>query len=95
MGRDIEIRIAFKGQAKALRQFRNMLVPVGSNGAGNATTTVGGGNDGTAATTVTTIRDAGGSATDAEAAPAAAAPKEEERERHTSKYFEAYMIKQQ
>lgn len=31
MGRDIEIRIAFKGQAKALKQFRNMLVPSGAN----------------------------------------------------------------
>lgn len=33
MGRDVEIRIAFKGQAKALKQFRNMLVPAGA-GAG-------------------------------------------------------------
>ena len=34
MGKDIEIRIAFKGQAKALKQFRTMLVPAGS-GAGS------------------------------------------------------------
>lgn len=38
MGRDIEIRIAFKGQAKALKQFRNMLVPAGAS---TTTTTTG------------------------------------------------------
>ncbi|CAM9866937.1 unnamed protein product, partial [Sphacelaria rigidula] len=40
MGKDIEIRIAFKGQAKALKQFRNMLVPAGANAAasGNSVT---------------------------------------------------------
>lgn len=53
MGRDIEIRIAFKGQAKALKQFRNMLVPAGSSGTVNTTM---GGDDGSAATTVTTIK---------------------------------------
>eukprot|EP00903_Cladosiphon_okamuranus_P010458 g9894.t1 len=55
MGRDIEIRIAFKGQAKALKQFRNMLVPAGSSGTANTTTE---GEDGSAATTVTTIKAA-------------------------------------
>ncbi|CAM9555463.1 unnamed protein product [Scytosiphon promiscuus] len=56
MGRDIEIRIAFKGQAKALKQFRNMLVPAGNSGTVNTTT---GGEDGSAPTTVTTIKDVG------------------------------------
>lgn len=37
MGKDIEIRIAFKGQAKALKQFRNMLVPAGANTAASGT----------------------------------------------------------
>lgn len=36
MGLDIEIRIAFKGQAKALKQFRNMLVPARSSTEGAA-----------------------------------------------------------
>ena len=56
MGRDIEIRIAFKGQAKALKQFRNMLVPAGNGGTVNTTAE---GDDGSVATTVTTIKAAG------------------------------------
>lgn len=61
MGRDIEIRIAFKGQAKALKQFRNMLVPAGNSGTVNTTT---GGEDGSAPTTVTTIKDGGQESSD-------------------------------
>ncbi|CAN0407817.1 unnamed protein product, partial [Ectocarpus fasciculatus] len=52
MGTDIEIRIAFKGQAKALKQFRNMLVPTGTTG--TTTPTEG---DADSSTTVTTIKD--------------------------------------
>lgn len=57
MGKDIEIRIAFKGQAKALRQFRTMLVPAGSSpmvpspSAGSASGSVN------PSTTITTIRE--------------------------------------
>ncbi|CAN0131828.1 unnamed protein product, partial [Ectocarpus sp. 13 AM-2016] len=56
MGTDIEIRIAFKGQAKALKQFRNMLVPTGTTG--TTTPTQG---DADRSTTVTTIKDPMGS----------------------------------
>lgn len=51
MGRDIEIRIAFKGQAKALKQFRNMLVPAGGGSVTNTTTS------NNAKTTITTIKE--------------------------------------
>ncbi|CAN0015971.1 unnamed protein product [Ectocarpus sp. 6 AP-2014] len=56
MGTDIEIRIAFKGQAKALKQFRNMLVPTGTTG-----TTTPSEVDADRSTTVTTIKDPMGS----------------------------------
>lgn len=60
MGKDIEIRIAFKGQAKALKQFRNMLVPAGSAGSANTTTTTttNASGDDPKTTTITTIKEA-------------------------------------
>lgn len=57
MGKDIEIRIAFKGQAKALRQFRTMLVPAGSSPMIASPSTGNASGSGNPSTTITTIRE--------------------------------------